>query len=80
MLEPLSGQTEVSHLVQVNRADRWQVYHRLQELAIPCCCATDQPLMVHINNVTTAVQFWSVLRQFTTSRQDLVCWLERCWR
>ncbi len=73
-------QPEVSEIVEVNWADRWQVYHRLQELAIPCWCDTNQPLRVHIDDALTAVQLWSVLRQLTTSRQDLVCWLERCFR
>nr|WP_250124609.1 Asr1405/Asl0597 family protein [Chroococcidiopsis sp. CCMEE 29] len=79
-MKPLIFQPEVGELVQVNWADRWQVYQRLQELAIPCWCATNQPLRVHIADVTAAVQLWSVLRQFTTSRQDLVWWLERCWQ
>jgi DNA phosphorothioation-dependent restriction protein DptG len=73
-------QLEVSKIVEVNWADRWQVYQRLQELAIPCCCDTNQPLRVHIDDVAAAVQFWSVLRQLTTPRQDLVRWLERCWQ
>ena len=79
-MEALSQESEDSHAVQVNWADRWQVYQRLQELAVPCRCATGQPLLVRISDVTAAVQLWSVLRQFTSCRQDLVWWLERCWQ
>lgn len=80
VLNPLSYQPEVSEIVNVNWADRWQVYQRLQELDIPCWCATDCPLRVHIADVTAAVQLWSVLRQLTASRHDLVCQLECCWQ
>ena len=37
-----------SVMVEVSWADRWYVYKRLQELAIPCSCAIDQPLQVQI--------------------------------
>ena len=67
-------------MVKVNWADRWQVYQRLQELGIPCWCATNQPLTVDIAEVAAAVQLWSVVRQLTVSRQELVCLLERCWQ
>lgn len=78
VLKPLSSQPEVSEILEVHLADRWRVYYRLQELAIPCWCATDRPLRVQINDVAAAIQLWSVLRQFTSSRQDLIWWLERC--
>lgn len=80
VLKPLSRQPEESRMVQVNRADRWQVYQRLQELGIPCWCATGQPLRVYIADVAAAVQLWSVTRHLTASRQDLVGALERCWQ
>ena len=69
-----------SEMVEVDWADRWQVYHRLQELTIPSWCVTDQPLKVRIDDVAAAIQLWSVVRQLTAPRQDLVCALERCWR
>ncbi|OKH28382.1 Asr1405/Asl0597 family protein [Chroogloeocystis siderophila] len=69
----------VGETVEVNGIDRWQIYQRLQELAIPCWCVTNQPLRVRVVDVTTAIQLWSVSRQFKMSRHDLVCWLERCW-
>lgn len=73
-------QPEVSEIVEVNWADRWQIYQRLQELAIPCWCDTNQPLKVYIADVAAAVQLWSVSRQLTTPRQELVSWLEHCWQ
>lgn len=79
VLKSLSCQSEPSLIVEVNWADRWQVYQRLQELAIPCSCAIDKPLQVQITDAMAAVQLWSVLRQLNTSRQDLVRWLENCW-
>ena len=80
MKPPSSQPLEVSQMIEVNWADRWQVYQRLQELSIPCWCDTNQPLRVQIDDVASAVQLWSVLRQLTTPRQDLVHWLERCWQ
>lgn len=80
VLNPLSRQPEVTEMVKVEWADRWQVYQRLQELDIPCWCETNQPLRVHIADAVAAVQLWSVLRQLNAPRQDLTNWLERCWR
>lgn len=69
----------VSVMVEVSWADRWYVYQRLQQLAIPCFCAIDQPLQVQITSTLSAIQLWSVSRQLNTSRQELAEWLERCW-
>ncbi|WP_353930305.1 Asr1405/Asl0597 family protein [Okeanomitos corallinicola TIOX110] len=74
------SETGIRQIVEVNWADRWQVYQRLNELDIPCCCETNQPLQVEVTNPQIAVQFWSVMRHFTASRQDLICRLEHCWR
>lgn len=79
-MKPFNQESEVKDVVEVNWAERWQVYLRLQELEIPCWCATNQPLQVHIADATAAVQLWSVIRQLTAPRQDLVCTLERCWQ
>ncbi len=65
--------------VEVSWADRWYVYQRLQQLAIPCSCAIDQPLQVQITSTSAAIQLWSISRQLNTPRQELVKWLERCW-
>ncbi|MBR8835982.1 MAG: hypothetical protein DSM106950_18660 [Stigonema ocellatum SAG 48.90 = DSM 106950] len=74
------SQLQAKQIVEVNWADRWQVYQRLQQLDIPCWCATNQPLTAEISNPTAALQLWSVMRQFTAVRQDLICTLKQCWR
>ncbi len=79
-LKPSISQPQEKQIVEVSWADRWQVYQRLQELDILCWCETNQPLTVEISNPTVAVQLWSVMRQFTAVRQDLIWTLEQCWR
>jgi len=79
-MNPLELDPEVREIVAVNLADRWQVYLRLQQLDIPCTCATNQPLRVQIQNVTAAIQLWSVMRQLTAPRGELIFWLDRCWQ
>ena len=74
-----STETNTRHVVDIKWEDRWQVYLRLQELGIPCVCETNQPLTVEINNPTAAIQLWSVIQQFTASRQHLIGNLEDCW-
>ncbi|NET59426.1 MAG: hypothetical protein F6K47_25770 [Symploca sp. SIO2E6] len=77
-MNPSSSLTE--QVIEISRSDRWSVYRRLQELAIPCSCKTEQPLRVQINNATAAIQLWSVVRQMKLSRRDSVYWLEKCWK
>ena len=36
--------------------------------------------MVEINNPTAAIQLWSVIQQFSASRQDLIENIENSWR
>ncbi|MBW4666420.1 MAG: hypothetical protein KME60_02975 [Cyanomargarita calcarea GSE-NOS-MK-12-04C] len=72
-------QTQVKQVVEVNWADRWQVYLRLQELGIPSWCESNQPLTVEIVSVVAAIQLWSVIRQFTVSRQEMIWTLKQCW-
>ncbi len=79
-MQPLTPQPQVKQVVAVNWADRWQVYQRLQELGIICCCQTDQPLTVEISNSTAAIQVWSVIRRFIAPRQELISTLEDCWQ
>ncbi|MDF5722125.1 MAG: hypothetical protein PUP91_16880 [Rhizonema sp. PD37] len=79
-MEPLLSQTQSKHVVQVNWADRWQVCLRLQELGIQCWCETNQPLKVEITTTSEAIQLWSVIQQFSASRQDLIRNLEFCWQ
>lgn len=79
-MKSFGSETEIKRAVEVNWADRWQVYQRLQELDIPCWCETNQPLRVEIDNPTAAVQLWSVMRQLSASRQDLIWTLEYSWQ
>ncbi|NEP13629.1 MAG: hypothetical protein F6K14_26190 [Symploca sp. SIO2C1] len=79
-MNPFSSQAETEQIIEINRTDRWSAYRRLQELGIPCRCKTEQPLRVQINDVTAAIQIWSVVRQMKLSRCDLACWLEKCWQ
>jgi hypothetical protein len=79
-LKSFSSEIESNHLVEVNWADRWQVYQRLKELDIPCTCKPNQPLKVEIGSPVTAVQLWSVIQRLTASRQDQILTLECCWK
>ena len=71
---PLDTQVEVSN------ADRWKVYYRLQELHVACQCRSYQPLWVKLHNAKDAIHLWSVVKQNTASRQELIQWLEQCWQ
>jgi hypothetical protein len=79
-LKSLSSEIEKKYVIGVNWADRWQVYQRLQELDIPCGCETNQPLQVEINSPLAVIQLWSVMQQFTASRQELIWTLKRSWQ
>ncbi|AFY50595.1 hypothetical protein Nos7524_4867 [Nostoc sp. PCC 7524] len=79
-MKSFSSEIKSRYVVEVNWIDRWQVYQRLQELEIPCCCETNQPLSVEISSPTAAAQLWSVMRQFTASRQDLIWTLKSSWQ
>jgi hypothetical protein len=75
-----SSNIETQQEIEITWGDRWQVYRRLQELDIPCECGTNQPLRYQIQDITAAIQLWSVVRQLTVPRRELACWLERCWQ
>ncbi|WP_066375136.1 MULTISPECIES: Asr1405/Asl0597 family protein [unclassified Anabaena] len=79
-MKSFSSEAKQKYLVEVNWIDRWQVYQRLQELEIPCSCQTNQPLSVEINTPTAATQLWSVIREFTASRQEKISTLKSSWR
>ncbi|MGF1458103.1 MAG: Asr1405/Asl0597 family protein [Leptolyngbyaceae cyanobacterium] len=66
-------------VVSVNRSDRWSIHRRLQELDIASLCPADGTLWVQVNNATDLVLVRSTIRQFLTSRQEDLDWLERCW-
>lgn len=80
MFTPPSSNASVGQIVNVSRIDRWVIYHRLQELMIPCWCPADGSLRVEVNNSIAAILLRSTVQQFVASRQELVEWLERCWR
>ena len=67
-------------IVTVQSSDKWQIYHRLQALDIFCQCRTNKPLQVKVDDIHAAIQLWSVAKQFTASRGELVHWLNRCWK
>ncbi|MGH8002656.1 MAG: Asr1405/Asl0597 family protein [Brasilonema sp.] len=79
-MKPFILKPQKKYIIEVDKVDRWQIYRRLQELDIPCWCETNQPLTVEISNPTAAIQLWSVVRQFTTNRQDLIRNLQKSWR
>jgi hypothetical protein len=64
----------------INWVDRWSVYQRLQQLHIDCQCGCNQPLEVKFNSPTEILQMWSVIRQQTACRNELIAWLEYCWQ
>lgn len=71
---------QTEKMIEIQCDDRWQVYHRLQALEIPCCCHCYQPLTAQVTNATAAIQIWSVVKQATMPRQTLIGWLENCWQ
>ncbi|MEL6381831.1 MAG: Asr1405/Asl0597 family protein [Cyanobacteria bacterium J06626_18] len=79
MNEPATLPTNWGQVVSVQRWDRWSIHRRLQELNIPCACPIDGTLRVDVENPTDLLLVRSTVRQFTTSRQTSVDWLERCW-
>ncbi|NEO72004.1 Asr1405/Asl0597 family protein [Moorena sp. SIO3H5] len=79
-MDPSISESEASQVIEIKWGERWQVYRRLQELEIPCHCKTDQPLRAEIDNVMALIQIWSILRQLTLPRQELISWLDDCWR
>lgn len=66
-------------VVNVGWGDRWQIYHRLTELEIPCKCSTGKLLEVTVDTPTAALQVWSVARQQLVQRIQMVNWLEQCF-
>jgi hypothetical protein len=72
--------TREEHAIEVQSEDRWQIYHRLQELEIPCQCASYRPLVVWVDHPLAAIQLWSVVQQVTVPRQQQADRLEACWQ
>ncbi|AFY50978.1 hypothetical protein Nos7524_5255 [Nostoc sp. PCC 7524] len=79
MLPPCSSDALGDQVLQIPLGDRWQIYHRLQELMIPCSCPPDGSLRVQVNTWLAAILVRSTVKQFLAPRQELVDWLECCW-
>jgi DNA-directed RNA polymerase len=79
MSPPADINASVTHVISVPRTDRWRIYHRLQELMIPCWCPEDGSLWVEVPDGMVALLLRSVVQQFMSPRQEIVQWLERCW-
>lgn len=79
MLPPCNYDDRGDQVLQIPLCDRWQIYHRLQELMIPASCPPDGSLHVQVNSLLAAILVRSTVMQFLASRQELVEWLERCW-
>ena len=70
----------IIHPVSIKGTERWSIYHRLQELEIPCRCSTDRPLEVEIAYANAIAQLCCVVKRTTASRNELVNWLDDCWK
>jgi hypothetical protein len=65
--------------IQIDGGDRWQVYHRLKDLEIPCQCRAHKALKVFVTTPTEALLVWSVVRQVSQPKGAQVAWLKHCW-
>ena len=74
-----ADQRQPSRVLSVKWAYRWDVFRRLKALEIDCQCSTNEPLLVDLYSPTTLVQIWSVVRQSSADRQELIDWLDNCW-
>ncbi|MFM2312089.1 MAG: hypothetical protein RLZZ04_1365 [Cyanobacteriota bacterium] len=74
-----SAPEETRRAITVKWAYRWEVFRRLQALEIDCQCSTNEPLLVDLDSPTTLIQVWSVIRQSTAERHQLIDWLNGCW-
>jgi len=67
-------------ILAVKWSCRWDVFRRLKALDIECQCSTNEPLLVNLHSPVTVVQVWSVLKQTNASRNELIDWLNHCWK
>ena len=68
-----------SQVISINGSEKWDIYHRLQELDIPSQCFTNQLVSVEISSPNALIQVWTVVRRMTSSRRDLIRLLKSCW-
>ena len=71
---------ELITVVSVSSIDRWLIHRRLEELMINSWCPNDGQLLVEVNNSIDVILVHSTVKQFVAPRQELVSWLERCWK
>ncbi|MFN7907452.1 MAG: Asr1405/Asl0597 family protein [Microcystis sp.] len=64
--------SEGEKIFNLSAWDRWQLYHRLQDLDIECQCSLHQLLQVRIDGPAQLLQLWIVLRQVEVSRGSLI--------
>lgn len=76
-MNPTDNSLYTNQSIAINVTERWDAYHRLQELEIPCQCSTHQPLTIQIVSPNQLIQVWSVIRRINSSRQDLIEILEK---
>lgn len=69
----------IIYCVEIDRNQRWILYHRLQELEMTCYCSSDRPLQVELNNALAIAQLYFAVKQLTSSRSESIEWLNRCW-
>jgi len=59
---------------------KWEIYERLQMLEIPCQCDAHRPLTVYVSNAYQGLQYWSIVRRLSSSRSELLKYIESCWQ
>lgn len=67
-------------IIDIERVHCWSAHRRFQDLSIQSSLSTGEPLKVEISDPQTAVQVWSVIKQITETRSELIGWLEDCWQ
>ncbi|MGD1922415.1 MAG: Asr1405/Asl0597 family protein [Pleurocapsa sp.] len=78
-MKPKESNLNKFQIIEIARTESWSAYRRFQDLSIQSSISTGQPLRVEIKDPQTAVQVWSVIKQVTGSRSELIDWLEDCW-
>ena len=80
LLQPEVAPSSGAQKIAIAQGDRWLLYSRLQDLQIPCWCLKDGSLWAEVENCSTVILIHGVMRQLFAPRQELVDWLNRCWR
>lgn len=75
-----SPRRDLNQTLTIPLGDRWQVMRRLHELEISAACPSDGSLRVDIHCPLALILVRSTVQQFTTPREELVQWLDRCWQ